>query len=303
MHIDRTSRSLPIRRLAVAVTLVAALASASAAPAATTSASSPYRGAGAWIDIYDQQLLSRPLEVVDTLVREGARTLYLETANYKQGPHTDIVYPIATAALIEAAHARNLRVVAWYLPSFDRPRLDLRRSMAAIRFTTPTGQRFDSFALDIEANRIRSVTVRNPAMLRLSRSIRRRVGRKYQLGAIVPDSTSTTLLSGLWPLFPYAAVARLYDVFLPMSYSSARAKGPSNVYSYTLGNIAFVRQRTGRPSAPVHIIGGLANRLSAAESGAVVAAARSGLALGASFYDMKLSGSEDWAALRTLSAR
>jgi hypothetical protein len=283
------------------VALLAVIACLACAPGALAANQvSPFRGSGAWIDVYDPQLLAQPQLVVDTLAREGVRTLYLETANYKQGARVDIVYPLATAALIDAAHARNLRVVAWYLPSLGKPRRDLRRSLAAIRFATSTGQRFDAFALDIEANLVRPLSVRNRVMLRLSRSIRRRVGPTYPLAAIVPDNRSTTLLNGLWPFFPYAAVARIYDVFLPMSYSSARGRGAGYVYRYTRDNIAFIRQQTGKFGVPVHVIGGLANRLSAAESGAFVAAARDEGAVGASFYDLRLSGPEDWAALRAL---
>jgi hypothetical protein len=286
------------RMLAAVLAVIASLACAPGALAA--SRPSPFSGSGAWIDIYDPQLLAQPQLVVDTLAREGARTLYLETANYKQGARVDIVHPVATAALIDAAHARNLRVVAWYLPSFGKPRRDLRRALAAIRFVTPAGQRFEAFALDIEANLVRPLALRNRAMLRLSRSIRRRVGPSYRLAAIVPDNRSTTLLNGLWPFFPYAAVARIYDAFLPMSYSSARGRGAPYVYRYTRDNIAFIRQQTGKADVAVHVIGGLADRLSAAESGAVVAAARDERAVGASFYDLRLSGPEDWAALRAL---
>ena len=44
------------------------------------------------------------------------RTIYLETANFKQS--RDVVRPDRLSRLLDAAHARGIAVVAWYLPSF-----------------------------------------------------------------------------------------------------------------------------------------------------------------------------------------
>ena len=48
---------------------------------------------------------------------QGVQTLYLETSNWRQS--TDIVRPRTLAAMIEAAHAQGIKVVAWYLPSYE----------------------------------------------------------------------------------------------------------------------------------------------------------------------------------------
>jgi len=121
---------------------------------------------------------------------KGVRTLYLETGNYRQ--KTDLVRPAALARFIDAAHAAGIRVVAWYLPSFASPARDLRRSLAAIRFRTAAGGRFDSFALDIEASVVTPASVRNTRLLRLSAQIRAAVGPRYSLGAIIPSETYIT---------------------------------------------------------------------------------------------------------------
>jgi hypothetical protein len=47
----------------------------------------------------------------------------------------------------------------------------------------------------------------------------------------------------------------------------------------------------------VHVIGGLANKLTASEDDAVVEAAGDTGALGASFYDLRLSDAGEWDAL------
>lgn len=281
--------------------MAAVVAVVAASPPSGASAAAPdlsaYRGAGAWVDIYDPALLRAPERTVARITANGARTLYLETANYRQPTGVDIVHRRATARMVDAAHARGIRVVAWYLPSFADPVRDLRRSLAAVEFNTGRGNRFDSFALDIEANVIASITRRNRALHTLSRRIRRAVGPDYPLGAIVPDSRSTAPLRSLWPLFPYSAVAPYYDVLLPMAYSTFRVRGGRAAYRYTRQNLEHIQWQLGPWSRPVHLIGGLADDLDAGEGRAVVRAARHGGAIGASFYKVSLSGREDWQAL------
>jgi len=278
--------------------LATTLAFGFGAPPAADAAPSlkPYRGAGAWLDIFDGPTLRNPQAVIDRLAANGVRTLYLETANFRAA--TDVVHPQPTGQLIDLAHARGIKVVAWYLPSFADKNKDLRRSLAAINFTSPSGQRFDSFALDIESNAVSPLSKRNAAMLELSRRIRTAVGRDYPLGAIVPDQRGSSGPPALWPFFPYAQVAKVYDIFLPMTYSSVRAEGSTGVYRYTRANIDFIRARTGNPKTRIHMIGGLANTLDAAEAKAVVQAARDGRAIGASYYDLPLTGPEEFSALK-----
>ena len=60
----------------------------------------------------------------------GIRTLYLETANYRQTKA--IVYAKKTAKMIETAHDLGMQVVAWYLPGFRDHAKDERRSLAAV---------------------------------------------------------------------------------------------------------------------------------------------------------------------------
>ena len=257
-----------------------------------------YSGPGAWVDIYSPRELSRPEATVAALDARGVRTLYLETANHRRGRSQLIVWPRATERFLDAAHARGMKVVAWYLPGFRDLDADYARAMAAIRFRTRTGERFDGFALDIEATVVRSIPVRNRRMLALSRRLRAAVGRDAVLGAIVPDALSTTCRGCLWPGFPYRSVARYYDVFLPMLYSTLRRRGAAFAGAYTRANIDHVRQRTGRPDLPVHPIGGLANPLTGSEARAVVGAATARRATGVSFYNVRLSGPEEWTALR-----
>jgi hypothetical protein len=256
-----------------------------------------YDGPGAWVDIYSRRELAKPEGVVAALDARGVRTLYLETANYRRRASQLIVHPAADARFIEAAHARGMNVVAWYLAGLKDVRADLARSRAAIQFRTPSRERFDGFALDIESTVVRSIPRRNAAVLDLSRALRRMVGPDYALGAIVPDDLSTTCRGCLWPGFPYRSLARVYDVFLPMAYSTLRVHGARNVGRYTAANLTRIRRLSGRPEIPVHPIAGLADGLNRAESMAAVKAARSSNAVGVSFYHVGRSGPEEWSAL------
>jgi len=289
----------PTARLVTVVALAAALLLAAAPAASARPSKDAYRGPGAWIDVYDGRLLADPFRSVANLSLHGVRTIYVETANYTNPRVGSFVYPVGIAALIDAAHANGMRVVAWYLPGFKNLNRDLRRSLDAIRFTTVAGGHFDSFALDIEANAVRNVTLRNRRAQQLSSRIRRAVGKEYPLGAITPDQRSTSaFLPSLWPRFPYSRLRPYYDVFLPMAYSSFRGKGARFVYGYTAANIQYLRLMTRDPSLPVHVIGGLANKLRPSEAASVVRAARDQGALGASFYDVRLTGQEEWQALQ-----
>jgi hypothetical protein len=276
----------------------AALLAGCAPSAAARADPTPYRGTGAWVDLYDPSVRARPFEAVERMYEEGIDTLYLETGNHRLARWRLIGYPTTASLLIDTAHSLGIRVVAWYLPGLRNRRLDRARSLAAIRFTTPGGGHFDSFALDIESTLIRPIGSRNRALLALSRSVRRAVGRSYPLGAIVPDERSTTRSPGLWPGFPYRSVAALYDVILPMSYSTYRTHGARAVHRYTWSNIALIRALSGRAPPPIHLIGGLANRLRRGEAAAAAHAARAAGAIGLSFYKFTLSGADEWRALQ-----
>ncbi|HEX2030815.1 MAG TPA: hypothetical protein VHL78_05365 [Actinomycetota bacterium] len=276
-----------IRTALLAVLAVAALAlTPAASPAAPKPALIAYRGLGAWVDIYDDW--SAPEATVAAMADRGVRTLYLQTCNH--GCDTALFEPELMAGFIDAAHAAGLRVVGWYLPGYDKPARELRRSLKAINFETATGQRFDSFAFDIEAKLVNPVSRRNDRVLDLAADVRTAVGPSYPLGAITPPYYWD------WP-FPYAGLAKHVDVFLPMSYTSFRASGAAATRAEIIGNIEAIRDGTGQRNVPIHMIGGIADGLSKRETKAVVRVSREHGLLGASLYDFATSTAEDWAQM------
>ena len=225
------------------------------------------------------------------------RTLYLQTSNSNRS--ADLVRPAGLGRLVDSAHARGLRVVAWYLPTLLCPARDLRRALAAIRFRTQTGGSFDSFALDIESSSVRSPVLRNARLLDLSRRLRTAVGPSYALGAIIPSPRGMEILRHYWPRFPYSDLYRIYDVFLPMAYFSYRAHGTAPVTRYVQRSVEIIRARTGDPDVAIHVIGGISQRTSPAEARGFMRAVRGCRTLGFSLYDFAGTSTAAW---RTLSA-
>jgi hypothetical protein len=283
------------RLLLVAVVLSAVLV----APAAGASQHrSPYAGVGTWLDIYASSFWAHPRREIAAMHRYGVRTLYLQTGNYEQS--VDLVRPQALGQFIDAAHAAGMRVVAWYLPSFLYPAQDARRALAAIRFRSAKGERFDSFALDIEASLVRSVPLRSKRLIQLSARLRSAVGRRYTLGAIIPSPVGIRRHPHYWPHFPYRPLARYYDVFLPMAYASNRhVPGSSFTRAYDAADIAIIRTRTGKPDVPIHLIGGLANAMGAKEIAGFMAAVGDCEPLGYSLYAYSVTRPTTWQALAT----
>ncbi|MCW2977586.1 MAG: N-acetylmuramoyl-L-alanine amidase [Actinomycetia bacterium] len=278
---------------AVAVLAVTCLsqAAASAAPSAPAT-SSIYGGAGSWVDIFATRARANPERVVTALQAHGVTTLYLETSNYSQ--RADVVHPAVAGRFIDAAHAAGMSVVAWYLPSFAQPLLDTRRALAAIRFRSSAGQGFDSFALDIEASVVRNVALRNARLLQLARTLRAAAPPAYPLGAIVPSPVGMRRHPSYWPGFPFRSLATEFDAFLPMAYFSYYVATRAGAYTYARDVVTAVRRGTGLPDVPIHMIGGIANRIGApALAGFITAAQDCGVG-GLSLYAFLETTPSQW---------
>ncbi len=284
------------RGILVLALLLGTLAFPSGTPAGAAAPDlSAYQGIGAWVDLYDPALLANPEGTVARIAARGTRTLFLETSNY-QMPEA-VMWPGLIGRFLDAAHARGIKVVAWYVPGFTDLGLDLHRSLAAIRFRSSTGQRFDSFGMDIESTRVPQYWERSRRAIALSRKVREAVGPGYALGAIVLPPPLLDYSPGYWPEFPFKDLGRLYDVFLPMGYWTFRSDGEAAAYEFTRASIEGIRARTGRRTMPIHPIGGIADAVGPAGMRGFVHAAREFGVLGASMYDVGTSDRADWNAL------
>ena len=254
---------------------------------------SSYRDLGSWIDIYDSWPWAHPTLAVRKLHERGAHTIFLQTSNY--GAKDPIFRPRQTARFLKAAHAREMKVVAWTVPSFANPQKDYHRARAAILFKG-RGHGFDSFGLDIEAAIVNNIWRRNKRLLDLSKQLRSLVGPDYPLGAITPDPVKSLY----WPNFPYQRVNRLYDVFVPMGYFSFRAHGYKEVKRYTERSIRVIRRESKNPDVPIHLIGGIGGETEVSEVKGFVRAVRGNGVLGASYYDFAVTSEHEWEQLETI---
>jgi hypothetical protein len=208
--------------------------------------------------------------------------------------------PAQLGRFVDAAHAAGLSVVAWYLPGFADTRRDNRRALAAIRFRSRSGQAFDGFALDIEASIVPRVAVRNARLLSLSRLLRRASPAGYPLGAIIPSPVGMRRHPRYWPNFPYTALARSFDAFLPMTYFSYYAHSPGSAYAYTHEVMRLLRARIGGDEL-VHMIGGSARVIPAATLAGFARAVSDCGAQGISQYAFPETSAANWAVLAAVS--
>ena len=169
--------------------------------------------------------------------------------------------------------------------------------MQAVEFRTDDGQMFDSFALDIESTAVKPLSKRNLALAELSARIREAVGPDYVLGGIIPSPVGLTKQTGFWDVFPYGDVAETYDVLLPMAYYTFHGHTAAQARDDALASMRILREQPGCSEVPVHLIGGIAGKSSAAEVKAFAQAARETGCIGASLYDWAGMSAARWRAL------
>lgn len=256
----------------------------------------PFVGLSTWVDLYDIEI--SPEEQAARAAAGGVQTVFVQTARFNSPG--DIHEPELLGRLIEASHDLGMQVMTWYLPEHLDPGMDLRRAQAAISFTTPRGDRPDAFGLDIEMESLPDVAERSRRVVQLSADLREFVGPDYPLAAIVLPPLQLDLRPGWWPAFPWAELRPFYDVYIPMSYSSFRGSDPATTYQWNLQNVLETRVRTGDPNLPIHMAGGIADRLP--HVSAFVDALRDGKVLGGGLYDLHTTPQHSWHPLRALRA-
>jgi hypothetical protein len=256
-----------------------------------------YRGLGTWIDIYDVAW-RHPGTAIRRMRARGVETLYLETSNFSRGRM--MVFPDGVRRFLHAAHRNDVSVVACYLPGLQDLALDVHRSLGAIRYRTPLGNGFDSFALDIESDAVDRPVPRTRRLLSMSERLRSAVAPGYARGAIIPSPRRLQADVLYWPHFPYQRLADVYDVFLPMTYFTFRVSGRFGARWYTAGNIDIIRQQTQDRSVPIHVIGGIGGDATKGETAGFVDAIRGRRAIGGSYYTFPITRPADWSKLGQL---
>jgi hypothetical protein len=285
--------------VSVLVSVVVGTTAAASAPAADRADASVFGGLGTWVDIYDGPVYAAPERSAQRMAARRVQTVWVETANF--GASVDVVNPAQLGRLVDALHARGLRAVGWYLPGHVKPVLDVRRARAMLEFRTPSGGAFDGVALNIESTRLRNAALRSRRAVALTRQLREAAGDTPL--AIVPfNPRGLERRPSTWPRFPWAELAESADAFAPMVDTGGSLKGFDATYGYVTRALRLLRAQTGNPDLPIHVAGGVANRLGPEElAGFVAAVEDDGSTIGVSLYDWATTPARAWPALAAVS--
>jgi hypothetical protein len=254
----------------------------------------PFRGLSTWIDTYDTALTAE--QQVAAAHDGGVNTIFVQASR----PSTEGLIHDADrlARTIDLAHDLGMSVMVWTVPDFEDLDRDRAQAIAAMEFTTARGDRADAFGLDIEVEDVDFVPVRTRRLLQLSEELRAHAGPAYPMAAIVLPPLQLQINTTWWPKFPYVELAALYDVTMPMSYSSYRGTDAQTTLDWNRDNATVIRQIVGDPDLPIHLAGGIADSLP--EVTAFVRAAVDADVIGAGLYDLHTTRPEAWPALRAL---
>lgn len=263
----------------------------------------PHQGLATWVDAYDwSHALGGETPAVGeedfaAMADLGIQTVYLQTSHLGV-PDQVVLEPERLKSLINAAHHNGLSVVAWYLPTLADVDVDLERLLASAALDV------DGLAVDIESTVVKDPAERNARLLELSAALRSALPDRV-IGAITPSAVHLQVVNpDFWPDFPWAAIAKTYDLILPMSYWSIRLPEWRDGNRYVGEDIDRIRAATGNPNLPLHIVGGIADKATVEQVQGMLQAieARDGV-VGGSLYDWATSSSQQWAALSALRDR
>ncbi len=301
--ISRLLAALSCAAVALTGTVLAPATAAVPPPTGHTDASA-FRGLGTWVDAYDWSRElggSTPKVTPRTMMflkKQGVTTMWLQASKYSPPKATgSLLSRDRLGPLLKAAHAQGIRVVAWYLPTFESPATDWRNVDAMLQYKYD-GHHFDAVGLDIEDRRV-PVATRNARLVDLSKKTRARTW--LPLAAIVLPPVLTEVVNPhYWGgSFPWKALGPSYDVWVPMGYYTAYSRYPRwrDAATSTAEDIRRVRAHLGS-RVPVHYAGGLAGSSTTSDYRGFTRAAAEQGALGASAYDWVTTPDWAWPLLR-----
>ena len=258
----------------------------------------PVSGKGMWLTL-GTVTESAPEAIVHAAVANGITHLYVEAAISPLGFHGRV----SAGGLLAEAHRHRVAVLAWVYPYLYDLASDVALTRTVAAFRTSSGDRFDGIAADLERN-ISLWDVRAYSEL-----VRAYLGSDYLLiGVTYPPQS--------FPNYPFAEIARQYNLIAPMDYWHQTQTslgldyghmpyGYTYGYRYAVDSVATIRRYSGHvPVAPIGQTFDNFGRLemgphapSADEVVGFLAGSKTSGARGVSFFQWMTATVPEWHAL------
>jgi putative peptidoglycan binding protein len=243
-------------------------------------------GKGMWLYVAAESDGGDPARIVERAKANGVMHIYVRTGSsydgFYAGPFLDRLLPVA--------HAGGVRVIGWDFPYLKNADDDVNRAVAAITYTTPTGQRLDGFAADVEVGD--GVNLNPSTATTYSTHLRQRAGADYPLIATVPKPSPALTQ------YPFAQLLPSFDAVAPMVYWL------SDDPAADLTNAVTALKAYGKPIIPVGQAydasgeGGPKGVPSRAAIQRFIATADQLGTIGVSFWSWQGASQEAWDAVR-----
>jgi hypothetical protein len=270
---------------------------------ATANGIEPYKGLGAWVDRFDWTTqwsgkATPPVNwtTMDQMAAAGVETVYIQAAHW--AGQVDVLEPDKLIPMINRAHELGMYVVLWYVPAVQDVNTDLRKTVALANLEV------DGIAIDVENyTTVPEINERNRRHIAYSAGLRQLLaGRFITINVVEP--TSVDAVANLWTQpngappktvnsfwrgpFPYRELAPYYDLWTIQTYWTNRAvdSGWRDGYRYVVENVKRLRANLGREDVPIHVTGGVGDKVKALNDlSGFQQAARELNVVGISFYD------------------
>jgi hypothetical protein len=198
-------------------------------------------GSGIWVNLWNYPTANFD-DYAQNLYATGVRNLFIQTSRSNT---VAITQPLELGQIIESCHKYKIRVIAWSFAELHNPRADANKLIEAARFRTPSGERLDAIAPNLEKN------LHKEAVEAYSQALRDALGAGYPMVAVVYSPLNRAPQVAITP---WKTLDRYYDVIAPMAYWNGRYQ-TIDAYTYTRKTVERIRELTGRPDVEVHVIG------------------------------------------------
>ena len=214
---------------------VAAFSSVDTIPEVKAAPTSPVVpvGKGMWLHRFEKSSGGDPAAIVAHAKAHGLTHLYLRVGSSRMGFYArgDL------DRLLPVAHAGGLKVIGWDFPYLFDPMADAQRGAEAISYTTPSGDRIDAFAADIETpSEGTNLSIGN--VRTYGARLRQLAGPLFPLISAVPRPDPRRN-------YPYGAAVEWADAVAPMVYWINR--DPATDVARAIADLAPL----GKPILPV----------------------------------------------------